>query len=202
MHRTLQEETAQPPAEHGRGQQRAFDRFRREYNEERPHEALGWATPSEYYAASPRAFPDRLPEVNYEEGWETRSVRASGQIKLGGKDVQVTKALTGERVGLKPQADGVWEVFFATHSLGVLDERSGEIKAVKAERRKSALTRLERGLRAPLNPAIRGEHYSFAPVWIAVPARYIYILVTLPSAPARCHPSPEYECHLCRDHKV
>jgi transposase InsO family protein len=133
MHRTLQEETAQPPAAHGRGQQRAFDRFRREYNEERPHEALGGATPSEHYAPSPRSFPDRLPEVNYDEGWETRSVRASGQIKLGGKDVQVTKALVGQRVGLKPRADGVWEVFFATHSLGLLDERRGRLEALKPD---------------------------------------------------------------------
>ena len=41
MHRTLAEETASPPAANRRAQQRAFDRFRRVYNEERPHQGLG-----------------------------------------------------------------------------------------------------------------------------------------------------------------
>ena len=40
MHRTLKQET-QPAAANRRAQQRAFDRFRHEYNEQRPHEALG-----------------------------------------------------------------------------------------------------------------------------------------------------------------
>ena len=43
MHRTLKQETAEPPAANRRAQQRAFDRFRQEYNEQRPHEALGHA---------------------------------------------------------------------------------------------------------------------------------------------------------------
>src|SRR5712692_4809102 len=40
MHRTLKQETADPPAANRRKQQRALDRFRQEYNEVRPHEAL------------------------------------------------------------------------------------------------------------------------------------------------------------------
>jgi hypothetical protein len=41
MHRTLKAETAKPPRSSFSAQQRAFDRFQVEYNEERPHEALG-----------------------------------------------------------------------------------------------------------------------------------------------------------------
>jgi transposase InsO family protein len=44
MHRTLKQETAQPAAANRRAQQRAFDGFREEYNEQRPHEALGMQT--------------------------------------------------------------------------------------------------------------------------------------------------------------
>ena len=40
MHGTLQNETANPPAATLAEQQRAFDRFREEFNVERPHEAL------------------------------------------------------------------------------------------------------------------------------------------------------------------
>ena len=37
----LGEATAQPPRVHLGAQQKTFEAFRREYNEERPHEALG-----------------------------------------------------------------------------------------------------------------------------------------------------------------
>jgi transposase InsO family protein len=47
MHRTLQQETAMPPEPNPRAQQRAFDRFRGEYNELRPHEALAMQTPAQ-----------------------------------------------------------------------------------------------------------------------------------------------------------
>ena len=51
-HRTLKQETASPAAGTLRGQQRAFDRFRREYNEERPHQGLSLKTPAECYRPS------------------------------------------------------------------------------------------------------------------------------------------------------
>jgi transposase InsO family protein len=46
MHRTLKRQTSRPPAKNACEQQRRFDEFRRHYNEERPHEALGQVTPS------------------------------------------------------------------------------------------------------------------------------------------------------------
>ena len=65
MHRTLKQETAEPPAANRRAQQRAFDRFRQEYNEQRPHEALAMQTPAAIYAPSPRSYPARVPEPEY-----------------------------------------------------------------------------------------------------------------------------------------
>lgn len=65
MHRTLKEQTARPPAATTAAQQRRFDRFRREFNEERPHEALGQRRPSTIYSPSPRTYPEQLPVVEY-----------------------------------------------------------------------------------------------------------------------------------------
>ncbi len=65
MHRTLKQETASPAAANRRAQQRAFDHFRREYNEERPHEALGLETPGAVYTRSAREYPARVPEPEY-----------------------------------------------------------------------------------------------------------------------------------------
>jgi hypothetical protein len=66
MHRTLAEQTARPPEANRRRQQKAFDRFRSEYNQERPHEALGQRPPAALYTASPRVYPAPAPEPRYD----------------------------------------------------------------------------------------------------------------------------------------
>ena len=65
MHRTLKQETASPPAANLRAQQRVLDRFRQDYNEERPHQGLQPRTPSECYQGSGREYPSRLEEPEY-----------------------------------------------------------------------------------------------------------------------------------------
>jgi transposase InsO family protein len=55
MHRTLKQETLRPPSRNLRLQQARFDRFVKEYTDERPHESLENACPSSVYVASPRA---------------------------------------------------------------------------------------------------------------------------------------------------
>jgi transposase InsO family protein len=135
MHRTLKAETAQPPQANLRAQQRVFDAFRREYNEERPHEGLGGVPPAKIYSPSARDFPERLPDLEYAREWERRQVRTAGQIKWKSKPVYVAKALAGEQVGLEPVSDGVWMVHFATHPLGIFDERKGRIEPLRGARK-------------------------------------------------------------------
>ncbi len=64
MHRTLKQETARPPAMNSLQQQASFDVFVNEFNEKRPHEALGMKMPAELYAASSRPY-EGLPDVDY-----------------------------------------------------------------------------------------------------------------------------------------
>lgn len=118
MHRTLKAETAKPPAQTRRAQQERFDVFRREFNEQRPHEALDQRPPAELFNASPRPYPSRLEEIAYPDDWNTRAVRGSGQMKWGGHDVRVTAALVGQRVGLEPVEDGIWKVLLCAPSPG------------------------------------------------------------------------------------
>src|SRR6202167_2107903 len=80
MHRTLKQETASPPAANGRAQQRVFHRFRREYNEERPHEALGMQTPSAVYRPSLRCYPARVREPEYGSALRVRRVGLRGDF--------------------------------------------------------------------------------------------------------------------------
>lgn len=133
MHRTLKEATATPPRANLRAQQKAFDAFRQEYNEERPHEALEGQVPAEWYECSPRRYPERLAEAReYPDQWQVRRVRPSGQIKWKNVEVGMTRALSGKYVGFEPSGDGLWKVYFNFHYLGEFDQRVGRISAAKA----------------------------------------------------------------------
>jgi len=121
LHRTLKQETAAPPARDRRAQQRAFDRFRREYNEERPHEALGMETPGAVYTASSRAYPARVPEPEYAGGCQVRRVRTCGQFHWKGENVFVSETLAGEPIGLLPIDERFYTVYFAAFPIGRFD---------------------------------------------------------------------------------
>jgi transposase InsO family protein len=54
MHLTLKKEATRPPGMNSLQQQARFDAFVREFNHERPHEALAMKMPAEAYSASPR----------------------------------------------------------------------------------------------------------------------------------------------------
>lgn len=123
MHRTLKQQTSQPPAADAMEQQGRFDAFRRHYNEERPHEALGQRPPADLYAPSPRAMPDRVEDPWYDADHEARRVRSRGEIKWRGEYAFVSEALVGELVGLAELDNGDHVVRFCGHDLGVIDRR-------------------------------------------------------------------------------
>jgi putative transposase len=101
MHRTLKAETARPPAADGSSQQDRFDQFRHDYNEQRPHEALGQRTPIELYEPTIRPYPKRIPKPEYPGHYEVRYVHQGGEIKWQGGYLFLTEALRGEHVGLE-----------------------------------------------------------------------------------------------------
>jgi putative transposase len=123
MHRILKAETARPPAADGSSQQKRFDEFRRCYNEDRPHEALGQRTPSELYHPVLRPYSERLAEPEYPGHYEVRYVHRGGEIRWQGGNLFLTEALGGEHVGLEEYDDGLWAVYFGSLLLARFDER-------------------------------------------------------------------------------
>ncbi|HTS09164.1 MAG TPA: IS481 family transposase [Candidatus Eisenbacteria bacterium] len=122
MHRTLKQETAMPPERNRRAQQRAFDRFRQEYNQLRPHEALAMQTPEQVYVASGREFPSRIPTFEYPSAMQVRKVRDRGAICWRGNGhVFLTEVLIGEHVGLLQLDDRYWRVYFMQLPIACLD---------------------------------------------------------------------------------
>ena len=121
MHRTLKQETATPPAADRWAQQRALDRFRQEYNQVRPHEALGMQTPASVYEPSSRPYPRRAPEPEYGESMLVRSVHSKGQFRWKQQDVFLSEVLWGERVGLLPLDERWFAIYFAQLPIAAFD---------------------------------------------------------------------------------
>jgi putative transposase len=128
MHRTLKAETARPPARTRRAQQLKFDRFREEFNFQRPHEALDMRTPATCYDPSPRTMPHKPPPLEYPDRFEVRYVSANGGIRWHHQWVNVSHVCVGTYVGLEEIDDGVWNVYFGPLKLGRLLERHMRIE--------------------------------------------------------------------------
>ncbi len=121
MHRTLKAECASPPAATRDAQQRRLDEFRAEFNQQRPHEALGQTPPARHYTPSARRYPARLEDPHYPTDYELRRVRSNGEIKWQGELVFIGTALTSEVVGVLETEDGNAEVYFGPVRLGSID---------------------------------------------------------------------------------
>lgn len=127
MHRTLNQDAIEPVSANVAIQQERFDRFLTVYNDERPHEALGNKTPSSVYKKSQRVMPTKLPKMEYQDGWDVRQVRGTGEIKWQGQLVFVSAALQGEPIGLQRVDEDRWQIHFGVYPLGLLDARRGKV---------------------------------------------------------------------------
>ena len=122
MHRTLKRDCTRPPSHSRRAQQRRFETWRTEFNDLRPHEALADATPASYYRPSPRAYPHRLPPLEYPGHYEVRRVSHNGGIHWRCHWVNVSQTLGGEYVGFVEIDDAEWDVYFGLLRLGRFHE--------------------------------------------------------------------------------
>src|SRR5205085_9761673 len=123
MHRTLKRHAVKPVQRTCAGQQKRFDAFRREYNIERPHEALGQETPASRYTASRRPYPARLPVLEYPGHFLVKRVTDAGTFRFQHRLLYIANALVDQHIGLEETDDGVWSIYFNTVLIATLDER-------------------------------------------------------------------------------
>jgi transposase InsO family protein len=128
MHKTLKLETAISPQHALADQQRAFDRFRHEYNDERPHEALAMKTPASRYAVSRRVMPDRPRAPEYPEGTIVRIVDDAGRLKHRGGNVMLTRLLAHQPVGLRECGEDRWRAYYGPVVLGEVQWRNQQLR--------------------------------------------------------------------------
>ncbi len=127
MHKDLKAATARPPGATMLEQQKKFDRFKLEFNTERPHETLNGRRPADLWQPSKRPFPRKLEPIEYPGHYETRSVNGKGFMKWQGRSVFIGNSFCRERVALTETDEGIWTLFFSTVELGRYNARTGRI---------------------------------------------------------------------------
>lgn len=125
VHRTLTEELDLEFSDLSDAQS-GLGGYRRIYNHERPHEALGMKVPASLYRPSERIYPEQLPAVEYDAGEEVRKVQDGGRISYRGRTWRVGRAFQKKPVALRPGGmDGQVEVYFCKQKIAEIDLRVG-----------------------------------------------------------------------------
>jgi transposase InsO family protein len=122
MHRTMKAECCSNPSVNAGAQQQRFNRWRKEFNYERPHESLGMQVPADVYQASARRLNEKIKCALYDPCEETRKVSDSGYISHDKRQCFIGEAFKGYRVSLDRETKpGLTLVRFSNVKLGWLD---------------------------------------------------------------------------------
>ena len=127
MHRTLKAKTARPPAGDLSRQQELFDEFLEEFNEVRPHEALGQETPASVWEPSTKEMPQKIPKPEYPKHFVNRTICSAGTFRFRNERVFVSRALQYQPIGLEEIDDGIWSIYFYDNLLGRFDEKNWKV---------------------------------------------------------------------------
>ena len=101
--------------------QAAFDVWRKEFNEERPHEALSMKRPAEVYHRSSLDYPNHLPQIEYPPHMIVRQISSSGVLCMSSQRIFMSAALARCPVALKALTSQCWEVWLDHLRLGEID---------------------------------------------------------------------------------
>ena len=132
FHRTLKEQTASPPMATLADQQRAFDLFRADYNDRRPHEALGQTPPAKHYEPSLRPMPESPRSPEYGDDFTVRWVAENGMTSWKGTPLYVAELLAKQPVGIRQIAEDEWELHYGPILLGYVLLRDGKANLERA----------------------------------------------------------------------
>ena len=123
MHRDLKAACAKPSAYDLKAQQRRLNHFVKEYNNIRPHEALGFETPASVHSFSTRPFPEKIPGFDYNSNMKVLKVTQNGAIRWKSYYwVYLTVALKGKYVGIEDLGNRIWKIYYRNVFLGYFNE--------------------------------------------------------------------------------
>jgi putative transposase len=125
FHKTLKAAATKPASESFSAQQKRFDSFRTEYNNDRPHQSLPeHKPPAHLYTSSPRPYPARLPALVYPENSFVRLVDRTGNIKWRGQALFLSGNLAGDYVSFTEGEDDIFTIAYGSLELGDFDSNT------------------------------------------------------------------------------
>lgn len=119
MHADVAAQLEADPSDNLKVQQLAADRWRKEFNEVRPHESLQMKTPAEVYVRSTRSYLG-IKSPRYTANHAIRRVNRIGCICYQGKTIFISASLAGFDVAVRRRASRL-AVRFYELSLGFFD---------------------------------------------------------------------------------
>ena len=130
MHLTLKKDATKPAAANVLQQQARFDTFIAQYNQERPHQALGMKVPADLYTRSPRVYRG-LEDLTYPFHDQTVTVTHCGRICFKGRKVNFSHVFAGQNVGVTQVGDRIWLVTFMQYDLGYFDDEACRLEPIQ-----------------------------------------------------------------------
>lgn len=121
MHRDIKAELQRHPTWDLKQQQEACTTFRRVFNWERPHEALGQRLPGGVYRDSPRPYASQPPRLVYPSTMHVRRVTGCGTMRYRGFQRSIGQAFARSDVGIEQVDKTRFRVWFGELLIGVGD---------------------------------------------------------------------------------
>jgi hypothetical protein len=112
--------------------QKTFDRWRKVFNDVRPHEGLGTKRPKEAYKKSRRRWQGKEGEREYHGKMKVRMVNDRGFFNLRQRRIFTGNPFAGYYAGIKEAAGEKSEIWFNDFLTGELDEKTGQISPCNA----------------------------------------------------------------------
>ena len=85
---------------------RGLQLWRKKYNYERPHEALGMKTPGSVYVPSNRLFPEKIRPWEYCGQYHVIKVNSWGYVRFDKFQVYLSETMIDEHIEFRPSPDG------------------------------------------------------------------------------------------------
>jgi putative transposase len=130
MHLTLKQQATKPAVANLLQQQARFDAFVRQYNHERPHQALAMKVPADLYSPSHRPYRG-LSELDYPLHDWASTVTTCGRICFRRRKVNLSQVFAGQSVGVRQVDEHVWLVTFMHYDLGYFDDETCRLEPIE-----------------------------------------------------------------------
>ena len=135
MHRSLKDGAINPARYSLKSQQKAFDRYRREYNTIRCHEALNNQVPADVYRPSNRCLAKKPVRIDYDSCVSVRTVRHNGEVKWQGRSIYLSQVLAKQPIGFKQISEQRFSVYYSFYLLGYWNQLKQRLEPIKPVKR-------------------------------------------------------------------